>query len=185
MDMTELMTKKGMSGFKDEQRDTFVNDATELRQMGRIIYARIAQTEIDGDKPWSAKRRAAQVRGRFNRVAKLLEKAAAEVEAIDATYNRRVLELPERRAKAIERKNERREVRALTRQKAHALTTRTLTESAQHLAVDPRTAGQQPPAAAPQVVYNSPHPQAYATAPANTNPLPEFSEAFGSFGETG
>src|SRR5881392_1658080 len=178
MDMTELMTKKGMSGFKDEQRDTFVNDATELRQMGRIIYARIAQTEIDGDKPWSAKRRAAQVRGRFNRVAKLLEKAAAEVEAIDATYNRRVLELPERRAKALDQKQKRREARALTRQKAQALTQRSLTESAQHLAPDPRIAGQQPPAAAPPVVYNSPHPQAYATSQANTTPLTDFGTVF-------
>lgn len=180
MDMTELMTKQGMGTFKDEQRDTFVNDADQVRQMGRVIRARIANTCINGDKPWSAKRRAAKVGGRFDRVAKLLEKAAAEVEAIDATYNREVLELPARRQTALDKKAERQEAKALTRQKARALTERTLAESAHGLAADPRLLAGQPPATAPQPVYTNP--AAYQFPTAAGDPIPEIADMFKEVG---
>lgn len=181
MDMNELMTRDGVREFSGEQRDTFVNDATQLRQMGRIFKARIAQTEIDGDKPWSAKRRASKVAGRFDRVAKLLEKAAAECEAIDATYGREVLDLPKRRAEAIAKKEERRARKALTRQNAHALAQRTIAEGAQGLAVDPRLAGQtMPQAAQPQPVYV--HPQAPVIPQSTRAPIPAFDELFKGVG---
>lgn len=179
MDLNEITTPDGMREFTSNQRDTLINDARELRQIAGIVRNRIAETTIDGDKPGSARRRAAKVDRKFGQVARHLEKAAALCEAIDATHRREVLELPARRTKALEKKERRREAKALTRQKAHALTQRTLTESTQHLAVDPRTGYPQMPATAPQpVVYNSPHPQAYATAQANTAPLPDFGTVF-------
>lgn len=183
MDMTELMTQQGMSAFKDEQRDTFVNDADQVRQIGRVIRARIANTRIDGDKTWSAKRRAAKVGSRFDRVASLLEKAAAEVEAIDATYNREVLELPARRQRALDKKTERQQAKALTRQKAHELTERTLAESAHHLAADPRTLPAQPgmpPTVQPQPVYTNPTAYQYPTTA--SDPLPEIADLFKEVG---
>ena len=180
MDLNELMTPEGIGGFSSEQRDTFVNDATQIRQMGRIVRARLSQTEIEGDKPWSARRRAAKVAGRFDRVAKLLEKAAAECEAIDATYGRQVTQLPQRRANALAKKEQRRERKALTARKAHALTQRTLAESAQGLAADPRTAGQPVAMLQTQPIYVSP--QAPTLPQSSNDPLPQIHELFKGVG---
>lgn len=186
MDLNEITTETGMREFTSNQRDTLVNDAREIRQIAGIVRNRIAETAIEGDKPGSARRRAAKIDRKFGQVARHLEKAAALCEAIDATHRREVLELPARRTKALEKKQQRRQVRALTRQKAHTLTQHTLAESAQHLAVDPRTDYPQTPTAAPQPVYNTPHPHAYAAPQGNTAPLQDFSAAFtGAFEETG
>ncbi|MFD9564382.1 hypothetical protein [Streptomyces sp. NPDC059994] len=180
MDLNELMTRDGMGGFSSGQRDTFVNDATEIRQMSRIVRARLAQTAIDGDKPWSARRRAAKVAGRFDRVAKLLEKAAAECEAIDATYGREVLDLPQRRATALAKKEQRREHKILTAQRAHALTQRTIAEATQGLVADPRAAGQQTGMPQAQPVYVSP--QAPPLPQPSNDPLPQIHELFKGIG---
>jgi hypothetical protein len=180
MDLTELMTPAGMGHFSSEQRDTFVTDATEIRQMGRIVRARLSQTEVDGDKPWSARRRAAKVAGRFDRLAKLLEKAAAECEAIDATYGREVVALPQRRAAALERRQQRRERRALTAKSAQALTQRTIAEVAQGLAADPRMAGHIP--AMPQTQPQYVSPQAPTLPTAVTDPLPQIHELYKGVG---
>ncbi|MEU6990355.1 hypothetical protein ABZ953_06790 [Streptomyces sp. NPDC046465] len=160
MDIGEMLTRDGMRDFTSDQRDTYVNDATEIRQLGLIFKARIGQTRIDGDKPWSAKRRAHKVGRRVDEVARLLERAAAKVEALDATYGSEVLDLPERRAKALARKQQRRDARELTRRKAQALTGRTLAESAAGLAADPRTEKNQaapPMPQSPPPVYVHPH----------------------------
>lgn len=180
MDLNELMTPDGMGNFSSGQRDTFVTDATELRQMGRIVRARLSQTDIDGDKPWSARRRAAKVAGRFDRVAKLLEKAAAECEAIDATYGREVVDLPRRRAAALEKKDQRRSRRALTGKGAHALTQRTLAEAAQGMAADPRLASQPMGMPQPPPLYVSP--QAPTLPTAANDPLPQIHELFKGIG---
>lgn len=176
MDLTELMTRDGMRDFTSDQRDTFVNDANEIRQIGLIFRARIAQTKIDGDKRWSASLRARKVGRRVDHAVRLLEKAAAEMEALDATYVREVLDLPDRRTKASERKKERKELRELTRAKAQALTGRTLTESAQGLAADPRTTV--PSATVPPPLYV--HPHAYTTPVATDDPLGSLTDHFGA-----
>lgn len=180
MDMTEMMTRDGMGEFSSGQRDTFVNDATEIRQIGRIFKARIAKSKVDGDKPWSAKYRAHKVGKQFEDLAKLLEKAAAKCEAVDATYGREVLELPERRHAARQKKQDRAQLRQLTRAKAQSMVAGTLTESTRGMAADPRTAGQSPgmpPTAEQPVQYV--HPHAYATPTAGTgDPLGNITDYF-------
>ncbi|GAA3152937.1 hypothetical protein ACFQ0X_43710 [Streptomyces rectiviolaceus] len=182
MDMTEMMTRDGCGEFSSGQRDTFVNDAAEIRQIGLIFKARIAQSKVEGDKPWSAKYRAYKVGKQFEDLARLLEKAAAKCEAVDATYSREVLDLPERRDKALEKKQQRKELRQLTRAKAQGVAAGTLTESARGLAADPRTTGQTP--TMPNAVQPEPqyvHPHAYApNAYAGTgDPLGNITDHFG------
>jgi hypothetical protein len=184
MDLNEITTASGMRAFTSDQRDTLINDARELRQIALIIKNRLATTQIDGDKPGSANRRAKKVDKKFQQAITLLEKAAGVFEAIEGTHRREVIELPARRAAALAKKEQRDQRRALTREKAHALTAQTLTESAHHLAADPRTGYPQPPAAAPQVVYNTPHPHAYTSATAGSDPLGDFAHVF-NMGETG
>lgn len=109
MDMDALMTQQGMRTWTDDQRETYTNDAGDIRQMTQIILARLAHTHIEGDSAGTATRRARKVVRRLGRVARLLEKAAAEVEAFNAVYVRDVLELPDRRSKELERKALRRQ----------------------------------------------------------------------------
>ncbi len=185
MNLNEIATENGMRDWTSGQRDTVLNDIDEIERIALVVKACIAGEAIDGDKPLDAQRRSIKVNRQFKQAIRHLSKAAAKFESINSAYKREVVELPKRRENAQKRKDNRRQLRALTRQKAHALTQRTLTESAQHLAVDPRAAGQQPPAAAPQPQYVNPHPHAYATPQANTTPLPDFADAFGNLEETG
>lgn len=177
MDIEALMKKQGMRDFTDEQRDTLVNDAVQIRQLAQIIQARLAKTEINGDRTGAAPRRARKVTRQFEKVAKLLEKAAAGCEGINATYVHEVIELPDRRKKALAKKKERQQTRALTRAKAQEITAQTLSQSAQHLLADPRTAQPQMPAtAAPQPQYV--HPHAYTAQQTHQAPLADFSSVF-------
>ena len=109
MDMDALMTQQGMRTWTDDQRETYTNDAGDIRQMTQIILARLAHTYIEGDSAGTATRRARKVVRRLVKVARQLEKAAAEMEAFNAVYVRDVLELPERRVKDAERKALRRQ----------------------------------------------------------------------------
>jgi hypothetical protein len=171
MDLNEIATETGLRDFTSNQRDTVINDITEIQQIALIVKTCIAAQNIDGDKPFSARRRAHKVDRQFQQVARHLAKAAAKFEAINATYRREIVELPARRIKAVEKKERRQAMRALTRQKAHALTQQTLAESAQSLA------GQgQPQAVQPQPVYTNP--QAYQFPTGNTAPLPDFADLF-------
>ena len=109
MHMDALMTQQGMRTGTDDQRETYTNDAGDIRQMPQIILARLAHTYIEGDSAGTATRRARKVVRRLVKVARQLEKAAAEMEAFNAVYVRDVLELPERRVKDLERKALRRQ----------------------------------------------------------------------------
>src|SRR5881397_3007732 len=86
MDINALFEKNGMRDFTAEQRDTFMNDGQQIRQMQRIVQARLAQISLEGDRPGAAGRRARKMAKRFGKLAGLLEKAAAQCEAINTAY---------------------------------------------------------------------------------------------------
>jgi hypothetical protein len=181
VDIEQLMTEQGMRSFTDEQRDTFVNDAVQVRQMAQIIQARLANTRIEGDRTGSAGRRARKVSRRFGRVARLLEKAAAEAEAINAVYGREVLELPARRAAEVERKENRRQRLGIAAT-VEAAAQKSLAESAH--AFNGTQAGNPqvtPVQAAPQ--YVAPYPHQFAPAGGQPEPLENIADLFQDFPE--
>ncbi|MFF7335428.1 hypothetical protein [Streptomyces sp. NPDC008150] len=104
MDINALFTKDGMRAFTAEQRDLFMNDGRELRQMEQIVQARLAQLTVDGDRPGAAGRRARRIARKLGRIAASVEKAAAQAEALNAAYVHDIVELPERRARQLEAK---------------------------------------------------------------------------------
>ena len=179
MDIESLMTKQGMRYFTDEQRQTWTNDANEVRQLAQIIQARLAHTEIDGDRPGSAGRRARKVTRKLSKVARLLEKAAAETEAVNAVYLREVLELPARRARELERKEARRARLGIAAANLQDKVGKSLNTSTHTLS------GVQPPVS-PQVntvppvaQFVSPQPYAFpGTSAGPAQPLPSISELF-------
>lgn len=134
MDIDDLMTKKGMRSFTDDQRDTWVNDAVQIRQLAQIIEARLANTHIEGDSgDGQARRRARRFAGRLRKVADLLERAAARTEGVNAAYVRDVLELPERRASQTERKALRRQRLGIAAGDARTAVQQSLAQSASAL----------------------------------------------------
>lgn len=179
MDIEQLMTHQGMRDFTDEQRDTFTNDATQLRQLAQIVQARLANTEIEGDRAGSASRRSRKVVRRMGKVARLLEKAAAETEAINAVYLREVLELPERRAREIERKEQRRDRLGIAASTTQAAVAKSLNKSAHAFN------GTQPPVSVqvsaaqqvPQYVSAQPF-QFSGAATASAQPIPNIGDFF-------
>jgi len=176
VDIEQLMTEQGMRSFTDEQRDTWVNDATQINQMRQIIQARLANSHIDGDKPGSAGRRARKVGRKWGRVARLLEKAAAEVEAVNAVYGREVLELPARRAAEVERKENRRERLGIAAS-VEAAAQKSFTKSAN--AFNGTQAGNPqvtPVQQAPQ--YVSPYPHQFAPAGGQQQPTGNIADFF-------
>ncbi|MFF0009606.1 hypothetical protein ACFYQT_40130 [Streptomyces tibetensis] len=181
MDIEALMTQQGMRGWTDEQRDTWTNDAVQMRQLTQIIQARLANTQIDGDRTGSAGRRARKVSRKLARVARLLEKAAAETEAVNAVYVREVLELPARRARELEKKEQRKERLGIAAGAAQGAIAKSLTNTTNTLT------GVQPPAvgnpqvngvqAAPQYVPPMPY-QFPGQTPAQAQALPDFADLF-------
>lgn len=178
MDIEALMTKQGMRDFTDEQRQTFTNDATQVRQLAQIVQARLAHTEIDGDRTGSAGRRARRVARKLGKVARLLEKAAAETEAVNAVYLREVLELPARRARELEKKEQRRQRLGIAAGTAHTMVAKSLTKTTNSLTGT--TVGNPqvtPVQTAPQ--YVSPQPfQFPGQGVGQTEPMPSISEFF-------
>ncbi|MCI3279112.1 hypothetical protein [Streptomyces cylindrosporus] len=178
MDMDALMTREGMRTTTSEQRDTWVNDAVQIRQMAQIIQARIANTHVDGDNGQGpARRRAAKVSRRWRRAARLVEKAAAEIEAADAVYLREVLELPDRRAKDLERKADRKNRLGLATGAVHEQVTNSLTTSAATLAGPPPVGNPQVTPAQQPIQYTNPH--AFPLGPTgHTVPVPNIGDLF-------
>ncbi|MGW8703106.1 hypothetical protein ACWGOK_40395 [Streptomyces eurythermus] len=160
MDIEALMTQKGMRDFTAEQRQTFTTDATQIRQLAQIIQARLANTQIDGDRTGSAGRRARKVARRLTKVARLIDKAAAETEAANAVYLREVIELPARRARELEKKNDRRQRLGIAAANVHDKVGKSLTTSTNTLS------GMQPP------VQPQPQPHTGQQAPQYVSPQP-------------
>ncbi|QBJ94440.1 hypothetical protein D0Z67_29160 (plasmid) [Streptomyces seoulensis] len=181
MDIEALMTQKGMRDFTDEQRQTFTTDATQLRQLAQIIQARLAHTQIDGDRTGSAGRRARKVARRLTKVARLVEKAAAETEAVNAVYLREVVELPARRARELEKKNDRRQRLGIAAASVHDKVGKSLTTSTNTLTgVQPTMPAQPPTVGQPAVQYVNPQPFQFPGQPSSTAaPVPHIGDFFG------
>lgn len=176
MDIEALMTQQGMRDFTDEQRQTFTNDAVQVRQLAQIIQARLANTAIDGDRTGSAGRRARKVSRKLGKVARLLEKAAAETEAVNAVYLREVVQLPERRARELERKEQRRQRLGIAATAAQAHVAKSLSKSVNSLNGTPVAEPQVTAVAGPQYVH--PMPYQHTPAAGMAQPVPSIGDLF-------
>ncbi|MFF1298163.1 MULTISPECIES: hypothetical protein [unclassified Streptomyces] len=182
MDIDDLMTRQGMRTFTDEQRDTFVNDAVQLRQMAQIIQARLANTQIDGDSAGTAARRARKVVRRWQRIARLLEKAAAETEAANAVYLREVLELPERRAQQAQNKALRKQRLGIAAGAAQDAVQQSLAQSAHALNGPPTVGDPQVNTVAEGPRYVHPQPWNYQPTAGGPQGPQEFADFFAAEG---
>jgi hypothetical protein len=180
MDIEALMTQQGMRGWTDEQRDTWTNDAVQMRQLTQIIQARLANTQIEGDRTGSAGRRARKVSRKLARVARLLEKAAAETEAVNAVYVREVLELPQRRARELEKKEQRKERLGIAAGAAQGAIAKSLTNTTNTLTgIQPATGSPQVSGVQPVPQYVPPMPYQFpGQTPAAGQALPDFADLF-------
>lgn len=104
MDINNLFTDEGLRAFTAARRDQHMQDASQYDQIADVIQRRLEQTPIDGDRPFSARRRARKVARRMRRMARSSRKAAASSEALYAAYVSQVLELPQRREQEAARK---------------------------------------------------------------------------------
>lgn len=178
MDIDALMTQQGMRGFTDEQRQTFTNDAVQVRQLAQIIQARLANTEIDGDRTGSAGRRARKVSRKLNKVARLLEKAAAETEGLNAVYVREVLELPARRARELQSKENRRQRFGIAAASVHDAAAKSLTKTAHTLNGVEQVGNPQVTAVPPQPQYVSPQPWQFTAGGPQQTPVGSITDHF-------
>lgn len=177
MDINALFEKNGMRDFTAEQRDTFMNDGQQIRQMQRIVQARLAQISLEGDRPGAAGRRARKMAKRFGKLAGLLERAAAQCEAINTAYVHDVLELPDRRLKAIEAKENRKQRLGIASTGAKAAIGESLARSVNSLNGVPVGNPQVTPVEqAPR--YVSPMPHQYTSAGAPTEQLGNIADFF-------
>lgn len=178
MDINALMTQQGMRDYTDGQRDSLVDWASEVRQLTQIIQARLANTQIDGDKAGTAARRARKVTRRMSRVARLLEKAAAETEAVNAVYLREVLELPDRRAQDLERKALRKQRLGIAASAAQDAVQQSLAQSAHALNGPPPVGDAQVATAQDGPRYVHPQPWSYQQPAGGPQGAQEFADFF-------
>ncbi|MCF0086704.1 MULTISPECIES: hypothetical protein [unclassified Streptomyces] len=177
MDMNSLFTEDGMRNFTAGQRDSLVDWAGEARQIAQIMQARLANQHIDGDTGRAPNRRARKVARKQAKVAKLLEKAAAETEALNAVYQREVTELPARRARQLEQKATRKQRLGIAATTVQDVAAKSLTKSTNSFT------GIQPPAASSQVTpppvqYVSPQPYAWPGQTAGSQGVPSIHDVF-------
>ncbi|MFJ8929268.1 hypothetical protein ACIRLA_22085 [Streptomyces sp. NPDC102364] len=177
MDIDRLMTRDGMRDYTDGQRETWVNDVSGVDTLAQVVEARLAQTEIKGDGRRSAKRRARKVAKRFRKASRLVREAAAEIEAANAVFVREVVELPERRAEALERKKEREQRREQARALASGQAAGALAESAHGFNTDPQCQSSQ---VIPPVPQSAPllNPQPFAMPQSSNAPPGEITDYF-------
>jgi hypothetical protein len=178
MDIDALMTQQGMRTFTDEQRETWMNDAVQMRQLAQIIQARLANTDIDGDKTGTAARRARKMAKRWGKLAGLLEQAAAQAEGINSAYVRDVLELPDRRAKHLERKEQRRHRLGIAATATHQQVAQSLHTSAHTLNGSPQYGNPQVTPVQPQPQYTPPMPHHFAPSNSAGQPVGDIADFF-------
>jgi len=178
MDINNLFTEQGMRNDTGEQRDTWMNDAQQIRQLAQIIQARLVNTRIDGDGTGSAGRRARKVIRPWVQAARLLEKAAAKMEGANAVYLREVVELPARRAKELERKELRRQRLGIAASATQQKVAQSLHTSAHTLNGSPQYGNPQvtPVQAAPQ--YTPPMPYQFAPSASSGQPVGDIADLF-------
>jgi hypothetical protein len=136
MDVNDLFTDQGLRQATQTWRDQHMEDARQYDQIRDIIKRRLEQERIDGDRMFAARRRAWRVSRQVKAMSRHARRQAARSEALYATYVDQVVRLPERRALAAARKDERRQQRA---QAAGAMVAKSLHKSASVLGGDSAT----------------------------------------------
>jgi hypothetical protein len=164
-----LFTDAGLRAFTDAQRDQHMTDASQYAQLADVIKRRLEQTPIDGDKPFSARRRARKVARKMKRMERASRKAAASSEALYAAYVNHVLELPERRQLAADRKAARQGRRQVTAGAGDRVA-KSLHKSAQTFGPAPVTGVSQQSGAAPQYLPPKPFPYPMAAGAEHQEP---------------
>lgn len=109
VDLDHLMTAEGLRLFTEKRRDRHLEMARQYGQLADILARRLQRTPVDGDWPWSARRRARLVVRHLRAMEKACQHVAAEAEALFTDYQHQVLELPDRRQAALEAKERRKD----------------------------------------------------------------------------
>lgn len=181
MDMNQFFDKDGLRDITSTWRDQHIEDGRQYGQVADVVQRRLEQQSIDGDGAFSAKRRARKVSRQVRRMERHSRKAAAAAEGLYATFVNEVVELPERRAKEIERKANRRERLGIAAT-VEAAAQKSLTKSA-HAFTGAEAGNPQvtPVQAAPQ--YVAPYPHQFAPAGGHAQPLENITDLFQDFPE--
>jgi hypothetical protein len=164
-----LFTDAGLRAFTDAQRDQHMTDARQYAQFAAVIQRRLEQTPIEGDKRFSARRRARKVARKMKRMERASRRAAASSEALYAAYVNHVLELPERRQIAAYRKAARQGRRQVTAGAGDRVA-KSLHKSAHAFGPAPVTGVSQQPGAAPQYLPPKPFPYPMAAGAEHQEP---------------
>lgn len=170
MDINHLFTDDGLRAATSQWRDDELKIGGQYGQLARVFEARIKAQAIDGDHWWSARLRARRVARHLKSMQKACEKAAASAESLYGDFVNQVVELPERREKALVRKEAREERRALAKGTASGAVAQSLTNSIQGFTGTPQTGNPQVTAAQQTPQYVPPMPFQYT--PANSRPEP-------------
>ena len=104
MDVNHLFTEPGMRDFTDQQRDLHMQDASQYAQIADVVRRRVAQSPIEGDRWLSARLRAWKVARQVRTMEKGAKLSAVGAEGLYTVFRHQVLELPERREAAQERR---------------------------------------------------------------------------------
>lgn len=164
-----LFTDAGLRAFTTAQRDQHMQDASQYAQLADIVRRRLEQTPIDGDKPFSARRRARKVARKMKRMERASRKAAASSEALYAAYVNHVLELPERRQIAADRKAARQGRRQVTAGAGDRVA-KSLHKSAQAFGQAPVAGSSQQSGRVPQYLPPKPFPYPMAAGAEHQEP---------------
>ena len=177
MDMSQFFDQDGLRDITSTWRDQHLEDGRHYGQIADVIRRRLEQHEIDGDGWLSAKRRARKVSKQVKRMEKASRQAAAAAEGLYATFLNQVVELPARRARQLEAKENRRNRLGIASGGVQDAVAKSLTKSAGALAGTPVGNPQVTPAQdAPR--YNNPYPHQFAGSGIQSDPLPAIGDLF-------
>jgi len=177
MDMSQFFDQDGLRDITNTWRDQHVEDGLHYGQVADVIKRRLEQQQVDGDGFFSAKRRARKVSKQVKRMEKASREAAAAAEGLYATFVNEVVELPARRARQLEAKENRRGRLGIASGGVQDAVAKSLTKSAGAFNGTPVGNPQVTPAAdAPR--YNTPYPHQFAGSGMQSEPLPNIGELF-------
>jgi hypothetical protein len=178
MDLNQLFDEEGLRNITGAWRDQHLEDDRQYGQIADVVQRRLEQQTIDGDSRFSAGRRARKVAKNLRKMQKASRKAAAAAEALYGCYVNEIVELPARRATALERKETRRQRLGIAASAAQASVAKSLDKSTAALHGTPVGNPQVTPVEqAPR--YVSPQPWQYpGQGPSAAQPIPNIGDLF-------
>jgi hypothetical protein len=179
--MNNFFDQDGLRSITDTWRDQHVEDGIQYGQVAEVMLRRLGQQKVDGDGLLSAKRRARKVSRQAKRMEKYARKTAAAAEALYATFVNEVAELPDRRARQIEAKENRKQRLGLAGG-VHETVAKSLDASARAFNGG-QPVGNPQVNAAPQPQYVSPYPHQFAQPAGSQQSLPDMADLFVDFPE--